>query len=34
MKRGETLPGPDATLARQTFDEWVAEQAGAAPAKA
>ncbi len=29
MKRGETLPGPDAILAHQTFDEWVAEQAGA-----
>ena len=27
MRRGETLPGPGATLGRQTFDEWVAEQA-------
>lgn len=27
MRRGDTLPGPDATLGRQTFDEWVAEQA-------
>ena len=26
MQRGDTLPGPDATLGRQTFDEWVAEQ--------
>ncbi|WP_448003428.1 SDR family oxidoreductase [Agromyces bauzanensis] len=24
MKRGAILPGPDATLGRQTFDEWVA----------
>lgn len=30
MKRGETLPGPDAILGRQTFDEWVAEQARSA----
>jgi uncharacterized protein YbjT (DUF2867 family) len=30
MKRGETLPGPDATLAHQTFDEWIAEQESAA----
>lgn len=30
MKRGETLPGPDAILGRQTFDEWVAEQASSA----
>lgn len=30
MRRGETLPGPDAMLGRQTFDEWVAEQATAA----
>ena len=27
MRRGETLPGPDAILGRQTFDEWVAERA-------
>ena len=27
MRRGETLPGPDATIGRQTFDEWLAEQA-------
>lgn len=30
MRRGDTLPGPDATLGRQTFDEWVAEQASSA----
>ncbi|WP_395244055.1 SDR family oxidoreductase [Agromyces sp. MMS24-K17] len=31
MRRGETLPGPDADTGRQTFDEWVAaETAGAA----
>ncbi|TYL52817.1 SDR family oxidoreductase [Agromyces mariniharenae] len=29
MRGGETLPGPDATLGRQTFDEWLAEQASA-----
>ncbi|MGW4928204.1 SDR family oxidoreductase [Agromyces sp. NPDC004153] len=29
MRRGETLPGPDATIGRQTFDEWLAEQASA-----
>ncbi|GAA1751952.1 SDR family oxidoreductase [Agromyces humatus] len=34
MQRGETLPGPDAMLARQTFDEWVAEQASGAVAGA
>ena len=27
MRRGETLPGPGATIGHQTFDEWVAEQA-------
>jgi uncharacterized protein YbjT (DUF2867 family) len=26
MRRGDTLPGSDATLGRQTFDEWLAEQ--------
>ena len=30
MRRGETLPGPDAVLGRQTFDEWVAERATSA----
>ncbi len=32
MKRGDTLPGPDATLSRQTFDEWVAERVRSAAA--
>ncbi|WP_350347621.1 SDR family oxidoreductase [Agromyces sp. G08B096] len=27
MRRGEALPGPDAVLARQSFDEWLAERA-------
>jgi uncharacterized protein YbjT (DUF2867 family) len=27
MRHGDALPGPDATIGRQTFDEWVAEQA-------
>ena len=27
MRRGETLPGPDATIGHQTFDQWLAEQA-------
>ncbi|MFF2371178.1 SDR family oxidoreductase [Agromyces sp. NPDC058110] len=26
MRRGDTLPGPDAVLGTQTFDAWVAEQ--------
>jgi len=26
MRRGDTLPGPGATLGRQTFDEWLVEQ--------
>ena len=30
MRRGETLPGPGATIGHQTFDEWVAEQANTA----
>ena len=34
MRRGETLPGPDALLGHQTFAEWAHEQAAAAPAKA
>ncbi|GAA2041453.1 NAD(P)H-binding protein [Agromyces tropicus] len=29
MRRGDTLPGPGATIARQTFDEWLREQAAA-----
>lgn len=32
MRRGDTLPGPDAVLGAQTFDAWLAEQVGAAPA--
>ncbi|MBM7503810.1 SDR family oxidoreductase [Agromyces aurantiacus] len=30
MRRGDTLPGPGATIARQTFDEWLQQQPRAA----
>ncbi|BDZ54012.1 SDR family oxidoreductase [Agromyces marinus] len=32
MRRGEALPGPDAAIGRQTFDEWLADRTAAAAA--
>lgn len=32
MRRGETLPGPNAVLATQTFDAWLGEHATRATA--
>lgn len=32
MRRGETLPGPEATLARQSFDEWLRDRTAREPA--
>ncbi|WP_353813483.1 SDR family oxidoreductase [Agromyces sp. SYSU T00266] len=34
MRRGDTLPGPGATLGRQTFDEWLLEHVPDAAARA
>lgn len=34
MRRGDTLPGPGATIGRQTFDEWLAAQSASQPSPA
>jgi uncharacterized protein YbjT (DUF2867 family) len=34
MRRGDTLPGPGATIGRETFDEWLAGQSAAEPSPA